>query len=404
MLRRSVSTISVCFSLLLINAHHAICATISESDCLKKNTYSVRDWWNGSRIPFSPEIHKNGSVTFRLKTTGGKQVYLLIGDWQSERFTMNQTEHDLWELTVPNLLPGIYTYLFEVDGNHYPDLRNPSVKVGTEIYGSVLEIRGANDSKESWNPNGEYGIDHIHRFYSPSLKQFRNYIVHTPPGYNTSKKNTAYPVLYLRHGGGDHSHSWMDDGRAGIILDNLISSGTATPMIIVMPECLTDGSWAGGSDPEGIHLLEKELFEIIMPDVESVYQPLTGSAHTAIAGLSMGGGQSFLIGFNHPDRFGWIGEFSSGLLSAVEFDIEDRIPGFSQKIPDYNEALKLVYLACGKDDPRYFGHLEFERKLYSLGLHHQFHEQPGGHEWNVWRSELSNFLKLIFKPAIEHSN
>ena len=289
-----------------------------------ENTYSVASWWKGSRSPFSPEIHTDGSVTFRVRNQQAKSIKLQLGENKVETYALSKISPEVWETTVRDINSGIYSYWFEIDGVRTPDIHNPSIKIGTQIYGSVLEIPAEPARFDQYDPELPAGSDHIHYFYSEKLGGRRSFYVHTPPGYDETVQ--AYPVLYLRHGGGDHAHSWLDDGKAGILLDNLVGNHSAVPMIIVMPECLTDGSWAGGSDIEGMQILENELLRVIMPTVRKHYRIATGKSSTAIAGLSMGGGQALLMGLKHPHQFGWIAAFSSGLLSAVEFNIEDRIP------------------------------------------------------------------------------
>ena len=365
----------------------------------QKNTYSVESWWQGSRSPFSADIDRNGSVTLRVRHKNASEVKVHIGEWNVSTYPLHKTTADTWETILTGLPAGMHTYWFEIDGIRTIDVYNPVLKVGTQVYGSVIEIPATPLRPDQYHPETPSGADHIHTFYSEKLGQRRSFWVHTPPDYG-EVPGKQYPVLYLRHGGGDHAHSWTDDGRAGIILDNLIAQKRAESMIIVMPECLTDGSWAGGSDGVGMQLLETELFSEIMPFMQKHYAVADDRLSTAIAGLSMGGGQAFLMGLRHPDRFAWIAEFSSGLLSAVEFDLNDRVPGIFEHSSEINHQLELLYLACGRDDPRYSGHLEFAEKLRSAGFVFTFHSMSGAHEWAVWRSELENILQQLFKKPL----
>lgn len=206
-----------------------------------------------------------------------------------------------------------------------------------------------------------------------------------------------YPVLYLRHGGGDNEQSWSSiSGNAHIILENLLLKNKAIPMLIVMTNGLTDGNWSTASSPEGMDLLEAELLQDVIPLVESHYRVIASRDYRAIAGLSMGGGQSFVIGLRNLEKFSWIGEFSSGLLSAVEFDPELYIPGFNSKSQEINAALKLLWIACGTDDPRIVGHRQLAATLSNNKIQHTYHETPGSHEWAVWRTELHLFLQELF--------
>ncbi|MFH0758146.1 MAG: alpha/beta hydrolase-fold protein [Bacteroidota bacterium] len=160
----------------------------------------------------------------------------------------------------------------------------------------------------------------------------------------------------------------------------------------------TDGTWASGSTKEGMGILEKELLTEIIPLVNKKYRIKAGKENTAITGLSMGGGQAFVMGLNNLDVFGWVGQFSSGLLASAEFDMDDRITGFKDKIDAIN-GLSLLYIACGEDDSRYQGHLDLVGFLEENLVEHTWHHMPGGHQWLVWRTELNHFMKLVFKTG-----
>ena len=175
--------------------------------------------------------------------------------------------------------------------------------------------------------NVPHGALQIRTYTSTPLKESRKLYVYTPPQYDT-EPGRRFPVLYLRHGSGDNEENWSDTGRAGVILDNLIAQHKAVPMIIVMPNGDTDGSWAGGSSPEGIELLTQELLTDIIPMIDRTYRVARGRENRAITGLSMGGGQAFTMGLKHMDMFAWVGEFSSGLVSDTEFQLEKYLPGF----------------------------------------------------------------------------
>ncbi len=167
-------------------------------------------------------------------------------------------------------------------------------------------------------------------------------------------------------------------------------------MIIVMPNGLTDGSWAGGSSKEGMEQLEQELLQDIVPLIERQYRVLPGRENRAIAGLSMGGGQAYVMGLRNLDKFAWI-EFSSGLLSDAAFDINERASGVFKDAVQVNKQLKLLWIGCGTDDPRMPGHTRMVENLTRLNIRHKVYNIPGGHEWSVWREQLNRFLPELFK-------
>ncbi|HMC59354.1 MAG TPA: alpha/beta hydrolase-fold protein, partial [Candidatus Solibacter sp.] len=188
-------------------------------------------------------------------------------------------------------------------------------------------------------------------------------------------------------------------GRAGAIVDNLIARRKAVPMIVVMPNGDTDGTWGGGSSPEGIAMLGQELDHDIVPMIERIYRAAAGRENRAIAGLSMGGGQAFTIGLKNLDRFAWVGEFSSGLVSDTEFRLDRHLPGFLDHPDDVNQKLKLLFLSCGTEDPRYPGQLDLLDVLKQHQIKYVWFPTPGAHEWKVWRHALAEFAQKVFQPA-----
>ncbi len=143
--------------------------------------------------------------------------------------------------------------------------------------------------------------------------------IYTPPGYEQGKGK--YPVFYLLHGSGDSDASWSTVGRAGFILDNLIAAGKAKPMIVVMPAGHTRGGGVGGPPPSSgarppADEFEQDFLNDIMPAVEKNYRTINDRQHRAIAGLSMGGGQTLNLAIPHQEKFAYVGVFSSGLFGA----------------------------------------------------------------------------------------
>ena len=180
-------------------------------------------------------------------------------------------------------------------------------------------------------------------------------------------------------------------------MDNLIAEKAAVPMYVVMTNGLTDGSWAGGSTPEGIRLLERELIGDVIPLVENRYPVHRDKCCRAIAGLSMGGGQAFVIGLRNLDLFSAIGQFSAGILSDGTFDYERYIPGVMEDPERINRELALLWIACGTKDPRHAGHLDTVEELHRRGVRCEFHDAPWGHEWQFWRLQLHDFAQRLFR-------
>jgi enterochelin esterase-like enzyme len=219
----------------------------------------------------------------------------------------------------------------------------------------------------------------------------RRMIVYTPPGYSAEKK---YPVLYLLHGIGDDEMNWWREGRADAILDNLHADGKVTPMIVVMPNGRADKNlmprspW--GEQGPAFAAFEKELFEDVIPFVESHYSVQADRAHRALAGLSMGGGQSLNFGLRHLDVFAWVGGFSSAPNTKPATDL---VPD----PPETAKQLKLLWISCGDKDGLFGISQGFHRYLKEKDVPHVWHVDAGGHTREVWRNDLYLLAQQLFR-------
>ena len=362
----------------------------------EQSVFSTQGWWKPAEPPFSPVVHDDGSITFRIDAPDAREAVLLFDEWDVREVPMQKNGEGIWSATVGPVGPRLYQYKFRVDGVVTLDMRNPAVKAGTEIYGNVVEVPGRDRPRFDEIRDGEGGELHILTYRSTPLGIRRSVRVYVPRAA-LEEPDRYFPVLYLRHGGGDNESSWSVDGRADVILDNLIADGKAVPMYVVMTNGLTDGSWAGGSTPEGITMLEQELLSDVIPLIENRYRVFRDKRHRAIAGLSMGGGQSFVIGLRHPDLFCAVGDFSAGILSELPFDYDRYLPGVMQDPDRINRELDLLWLSCGTKDPRYQGHLKMVEDLRGRGVDLEFYEGPWGHEWQFWRLQLHNFVQRLFR-------
>jgi len=297
-----------------------------------------------------------------------------------------------WSVTLGPLEPEIYEYNFLIDGAKVLDIQNKFVKLGS-FAASLLDMP-ANPPRFDQMQAVPHGTLQIRSYTSTPFKKQRNLYVYLPPQYD-SEASRRFPVLYLRHGNGDDESAWTIEGRAGVILENLIAESKAVPMIIVMPYGESNAS--GGGTPEGIGALGNELFDDVIPLVESKYRALKGRDNRAIAGLSMGGGQALTIGLQHLDQFAWVGEFSSGLVSDANFRIEKYMPDLVENASSVNQRLRLLFLSCGTEDPRYQGQLDLKDALSKYKIRYEWYSTPGVHEWKVWRHSLREFLPRLFQ-------
>jgi len=209
------------------------------------------------------------------------------------------------------------------------------------------------------------------------------------------------PEIYTYGGGAELD--WSRDGRAGVILDNLIAQKKAVPMIVVMPNVAFGGQGPAGARGGGqtYEVAEKETLTDIIPYVEKTYRTLSGRENRAIAGLSAGGGISINVGLKRLDTFAWVGQFSSGMFGGTAgyapFDIEKLVPGFYTDPAATNKKLKLLYMSCGAQDPRMPFQTKAVEELRSHKINLTFKGFPGVHEWKVWRYSLADTVPLLFR-------
>lgn len=364
-----------------------------------ENKFSTEGWWKPAEPPFSPDVKGNTSVIFRFKAPEANSVTLLFDEWSMKKIPMEKDSNGIWSVQLYDVEPRVYQYKYLVDGIETIDPANPVVKAGTMIYGSVVEIPGGNEKRFDELQYSDGGEIHTITYKSTPLGVIRKMNVYVPREAIMYPEKD-FPVLYLRHGGGDNENSWINDGRASIIMDNLINQNESVPMFVVMTNGLTDGSWSGGSTPEGISTLEKELLTDVIPLIERRYNVITDKSGRAIAGLSMGGGQAFVIGLRNLDKFNAIGEFSAGILSDGNFDYERYMPNVINNPKHINNSLQLLWISCGTLDTRYTGHIETILGLKKRGIEFEFNEMEYGHEWQFWRLQLYEFAKRIFKTKI----
>jgi enterochelin esterase family protein len=236
-----------------------------------------------------------------------------------------------------------------------------------------------------------HGTIHEHTYKSKALNGWRRIFVYTPPGAESLEN---MPVLYLAHGYSDNEATWTVHGKAHWILDHLIATKQAVPMLVVMPDAHALPPGSTGFEqygPENTEALCRELRQDILPLVEKTYKVDASPAARAFAGLSMGGHHALTVGLKHHDTFGWIGAFSSAPPSqkTVEAGLKD---------PEaVNRDLKLFWIACGKKDFLFRGNGEFDKLLKEKGIKHEYVETEGDHSWPVWRRYLTEFAPKLFK-------
>ena len=344
----------------------------------------------------SPEVHADGSVTFRFRAPHAVDVKLALEG--ADPVSMQKDDHGVWTVTTAPLAPDYYGYDFVADGVRLIDPENPLLEPNLLTTQSQVHIPGP--SSLPWELNDvPHGIIHHHFYRSAVAGDDRDYYVYTPPGYDRAAKKT-YPVLYLLHGFSDDASGWTAVGRANVILDNLIAGGQAKPMIVVMPlgygtmEFVRLG-WEAWTHAEmrdrNFENFRKILLNEVMPQVEGQYRIKKDRNARAIAGLSMGGAESLLTGLNNLDRFSWIGAFSSG---GIPEDFQKDFPTLDAKA---NQQLRLLWIACGTGDQLITVNRSLRQWLKAKGVKTIETETPGMHTWMVWRRNLAEFAPLLFR-------
>ena len=341
----------------------------------------------------SPDVHPDSTVTFRIFAPTAKQVSVNV---EGTPLNLTRDEAGLWSATSQPYAPEIYSYRFRVDGANVLDTKNPEVSNNYLELSNDVTIPGT--PAMPWEPQPiPHGEVTHHTFTSNVVLGLTggqdDFFVYTPAGYDPQAK-TQYPIFYLLHGYSDRADGWLEVGKANFILDSLIASGKAKPMIVVMTRGY--GNMAvlkPGRTPalsaQSVELYQKMLLTEVMPKVESEYHVIKDRDHRAIAGLSMGGQESLITGLNHTDLFAWIGTFSAGINAGTAASLPPLTP---QKA-----NLHLLWMACGVDDALLKPNQAIIATLKAENLPVIAIETPGHHQWPVWRDNLLHFTPLLFQ-------
>lgn len=351
----------------------------------------------------SPEIAKNGAVTFKVKAAKADTVRLII-DSRLDTL-MKHTGNETWSITLRDLEPDLYMYYYVIDGMKVLDPENAQVlrDVKTVMNTFVLDPNGDSPVAVHDVPHGK--VEAVW-YDSPTLNAKRRMMVYLPHGYDQSRQR--YPVFYLLHGTGGDETVWLEQGHAAQVFDNLIAEGKAEPMIVVMPNGHTDTPAAPGMGPNNneqptfahkqwMEGTFEQSFNDIVKWVDANYRTRDAKRYRAIAGLSMGGYHSLYISANQPDDFAYVGLFSAAIgrmdqgKSKIYDDLEAKL------VAQFKQHPRLYWMGIGKDDFLYKDNAEFRKMLDKNRLRYTYHESGAGHEWANWRDYLVIFVQQIFK-------
>lgn len=335
-----------------------------------------------------PRIHADSRVSFQLKAPGASSVKLetLSDALGKGPIDFRRSETGVWNLTVGPVRPGFHYYSFLVDGVQVNDPASETFfGWGRETSGLEVPGKGIDFYDYKDVPHGDV---HIHVYRSVALGAFRTAYVYTPPGYDANR-NKRYPVLYLQHGAGENERGWTRQGRANLILDNLIATGKAKPMIVVME----NGYATSARDPRSPSVREafdKLVSEELIWNIDSSFRTLADKDNRAIAGLSMGGGEAIYTGLKHADLFAWVAGMSGGA------QLLDLVPGDAGRAVALR-FLKLLWLGYGTEDAGYAAAKKVHGNLETRHVPHVWFETSGSHEWQVWRKCLYEMAQRLFK-------
>jgi enterochelin esterase-like enzyme len=343
-----------------------------------------------------PQVNSEGRVRVQISVPDAKLVQLDIG---AVKYDLKKDENGVWTGESAPQDEGFHYYQLNIDGASVPD-PGSLYFYGASRWGSGIEIP-AKDQDFYALKNVPHGQVREHIYFSKTNNNMRRCFVYTPPGYDKDI-NKRYSVLYLQHGGGENETGWSAQGRANLIMDNLIAEGKAKPFIIVMD----NGTWSMQGPPRGERPAGEwppkgwadgfmnTLLKDIIPMIDANYRTLADQQHRAMAGLSMGGMQTRVITLANPEVFSYVGMFSGGSISTE--DIENA--------PRFKGKVKLVFISYGSrelENPRRgFGGnpKENTEKLKELGMNTHFYVSPQtAHEWQSWRRSLYQYAQLLFK-------
>lgn len=361
-----------------------------------------------------PKVDAKGRVQVRIKAPEANQVKLNF--WSGPKIDMEKQADGFWTATTPPIVPGLHYYVINIDGAEVSDPNSQAFFGGTR-FTSAVEIPA---------PDGEYySIQNVPHgqvrevwYDSKVTGTWRHALVYLPPGYDTQTKQ-RYPVLYLQHGGGEDETGWIRQGRANFILDNLIAKGQAKPMIVVM--AYGYARRAGQKDPDLTSVpfgspeamkamqdmastFEDDVTQVLIPFIDKTFRTLTDRDNRAMAGLSMGGMQTFQITLNHLDLFSHIGGFSGAgvrqVLTGRELDPKTDYNGAFADPAAFAKKVHVLWLGVGTAEPERMreGIRSFHRSLEKAGIKHVYVEAQGtDHEWQTWRHALHDFAPRLFR-------
>jgi enterochelin esterase-like enzyme len=360
-----------------------------------------------------PRVDTAGRVQIRVNAPDAAKVR--VNFWSGPKADMEKQLDGFWTITTPPLVPGLHYYTLLIDGFEVSD-PNTQAYFGGSKPASAVEVPEPGSTYYSIQ-NVPHGQVREVWYDSKVTGTWRHALVYTPPNYDTQTK-MRYPVLYLQHGGGEDETGWTKQGKANFILDNLIAAGKCKPLIIVMAygyaqragRSVLDSTNVPFGSPEMMKRMqemtaafEDDVVQVLIPYIDLTFRTLPDRDHRAMAGLSMGGMQTFQITLNHLDLFSYIGGFSGAdaslLLNGQNLDPKTSHNGVFADPAAFAKKVHLLWLGVGTVEPENMraGIQRLHKSLLDAKIPHIYYESPGtDHEWQTWRRDLKDFASRLF--------
>jgi enterochelin esterase-like enzyme len=348
-----------------------------------------------------PRVSPDLRVTFRVKAPDAHKVQLHPGGdgLGKENLDMTKGDDGFWTVTTAPAVPGFHYYWFVIDG---ADVNDPGSETffgwAKQTSGVEVPENGADFYLPKDVPHGDV---RSHWYFSKTTGGWRRAMVYTPAEYDHESR-TRYPVLYLQHGAGEDERGWTNQGHANFILDNLIATKKAKPMIVVndLGYAARPGeqpAGRGAAPAPGPSAFEDVLLNDLIPSIESHYRAMTDRDHRALAGLSMGAGQAMTIGLRRLDKFSYIGSFSGG--GTRNFEVKTSYNGAFADTAGFNKKVHLLWIGAGTaEQAQHQGSQTLHEALEHAGVKNVFYESQGtAHEWHTWRRDLNEFAPKLFQ-------
>jgi enterochelin esterase family protein len=345
-----------------------------------------------------PQVNSEGRVRVRIAAPQAQTVVLDLG---GARYPLIRGADGAWIGVSQPQVEGFHYYQLIIDDVQVPD-PGSLFFYGASRWGSGIEIP-AKDQDFYALKDVPHGQIRQNLYYSKVTTAWRRCFVYTPPDYDANLK-ARYPVLYLQHGMGEDETGWGVQGRANLILDNLIAAKKAVPMIIVMDNGYASkpDSGAAPGAARGNSAFEEVMIKDLVPMIDAAFRTIADRTHRAMAGLSMGGNQTCQVTMHNLDKFAYIGAFSGTMngLSTAALDPATAFNGMFKDGAALNKQIKVLWIGMGTAEPNPFPVAigAFRAMLDKAGVKYVYYESPGtAHEWLTWRRDLREFAPLLFR-------